>query len=412
MDVVERPDATIRPGGAGDEVTIRRTGIRLPAPGVARGILLAAWLSYLIVMLSNIFIEDLPTHALVVALTGLAVSAALQYVHSTPEAQRRLGKRKYVTLAVQALCSFLPIVIWGPWWGSMAGFFCASLLLLLPTRPAWTLNGVVGISMFIAPLLTGHSLRWSFYYSQSSLLCGVIIYGLSHFSHVIQQLHDTRTELARRAVTQERLRFARDLHDLLGYSLSSITLKTELIRRLIPIQPQQAEAEVGEVLTISRQSLADVRTVASGYREMSLEQEIASARSVLSAAEVDIRTDIALGTVGQQVDTTLATVLREAVTNLLRHSKATRCTITVNRPQDDRIRMTVTNDGADPAHRDVSPDSGSGLGNLATRLEAIGGRLAFSRSADGTFRLEAEAPAEYAGEPPAPTEQLVPRPAV
>ncbi|KJY40906.1 histidine kinase, partial [Streptomyces sp. NRRL B-1568] len=283
---------------------------------------------------------------------------------------------------------------------SMAGFLAGSLLLLLPPRPAWALYGAVGASMFVSSLLGGQTWQWSLYFCQMSLLCGIVVYGLSHLSQVIQELHDTRGELARMAVSQERLRFARDLHDLLGYSLSSITLKSELIRRLIPTQPQQAVEEVGEVLAISRQSLADVRTVASGYRDMSLEQEIASARSVLTAAEVDVRAECSLGTVSRQVDTVLATVLREAVTNVLRHSKAIRCVITVERTALGRIRLSVLNDGADRAHQDASPDSGSGLGNLTTRLQAVGGHLTFSRTHDCTFRLVAEAPAEHTGEPP------------
>ncbi|GAA3036294.1 hypothetical protein GCM10020000_12370 [Streptomyces olivoverticillatus] len=238
------------------------------------------------------------------------------------------------------------------------------------------------------------------------MLCGLVVYGLSLLSQVIRELHDTRSELARMAVAQERLRFARDLHDLLGYSLSSITLKSELIRRLIPTQPQQAVEEVAEVLTISRQSLADVRTVASGYREMSLEQEIASARSVLTAAEVDVRAEVTLHPVSSEVDTVLATVLREAVTNVLRHSRADRCVITVARADHGRVRLSVVNDGADPAHRDASLDSGSGLGNLAARLQAVGGRLTFHHTDSCTFRLEAEAPAEHTGTAATRTEEF------
>ncbi|MEV4441221.1 histidine kinase [Streptomyces sp. NPDC049577] len=350
-------------------------------------------LSYAGMTVLNLLGQKFSHGALALGLLGLFAICFMQYFHSAPEAPRRLGRRKYLTLGIQALFTYLPIVIYGNWWGNMAGFLAGSLLLLLPPRPAWALYGAVSASMFFSPLLSGRTAEVSLYHSQMTMLCGVVVYGLSHLSQVIQALLDTRRELARMAVTRERLRFSRDLHDLLGYSLSSITLKSELIRRLIPVQPEQAVREVAEVLAISRQSLADVRTVASGYREMSLEQELLSARSVLTAAEVGVRTDISLDKVSRQVDTVLATVLREAVTNVLRHSKAGSCVISVARSGRGRVRLSVVNDGADPAHRDVSPDSGSGLGNLATRLEAVGGRLIFSRSDEGVFRLEAEAPA-------------------
>ncbi|GAA3036300.1 hypothetical protein GCM10020000_12380 [Streptomyces olivoverticillatus] len=256
-------------------------------------------LSYVHIMTLNLLRNGLRGEVLYFSLAGVAVTSAVQFVHSTPKARLRLGGLKYLTLGFQAVFTYLPIVVHGQWWGSMAGFLAGSLLLLLRPRPAWALYGAVGVSMFVIPLLGGNAWQKSFYYCQSSLLCGIVVYGLSHLSRVIRELHDTRDELARTAVSQERLRFARDLHDLLGYSLSSITLKSELIRRLIPTQPQQAVEEVAEVLTISRQSLADVRTVASGYRDMSLEQEIASARSVLTAAEVDVRTEFRLGVVSR-----------------------------------------------------------------------------------------------------------------
>ena len=94
------------------------------------------------------------------------------------------------------------------------------------------------------------------------------------------------------AVAQERLRFARDLHDLLGYSLSAITLKSELTHRLVPKNPDKAQNELVEILDISRKALADVRAVASGYRELSLENESESARSLLLAADVAVTTEI------------------------------------------------------------------------------------------------------------------------
>ncbi|MEU9299732.1 ATP-binding protein [Streptomyces sp. NPDC048269] len=175
--------------------------------------------------------------------------------------------------------------------------------------------------------------------------------------------------------------------------LSAITLKGELIHRLIPSHPGRAMEEVSEVLAISRQSLADVRVVSSGLRSMSLEQEMRSAQSLLEAADVEVRVEIRLdSTVDRQVDSVLAAVLREAVTNLLRHSRATTCTITATQ-DDDWVRLSVSNDGVDPSYRDVSPHSGSGLGNLRERLLSASGVLTVTRGSGDTFELVARAPA-------------------
>ncbi|MFI0738581.1 sensor histidine kinase [Streptomyces sp. NPDC021100] len=365
-----------------------------PASRTALGISVAVLLDYVVTIAMNILRRDMSTTATLASLTGLAVSAAIQCVHFCPRTRRRLGRRAYVTLGVQGVLAYLPIVVLGQWWGSMAGFFCGSLLLLLPSRPAWVLYWVAGLSLPVSACFGRQAGSWCYYYGQSTLLCGIVVYAIAHFYDVIWQLHRTRDELARAAVAQERLRFARDLHDLLGYSLSSITLKSELVRRLIPVRPEQAMAEADEVLAVARQSLADVRTVVSGYRDLCLEDEIASARSVLSSAGIALYVECAPGSVGPEADTVLATVLREAVTNLLRHSKARHCTLSVTRTRDGRVRLTVRNDGAAPAHRDTSPDGGSGLGNLIARLEAIGGRLRYELGENGTFRLTAEAPAQ------------------
>ncbi|KJY43893.1 histidine kinase, partial [Streptomyces sp. NRRL B-1568] len=104
-------------------------------------------LSYAAMTLLNILDEKLDASALAVALVGLCVISLLQYLHSTPEAQRRLRIRKSLTLGAQAVFTYLPIVAYGHMWGSMAGFLAGSLLLLLPPRPAWALYGAVGASM-------------------------------------------------------------------------------------------------------------------------------------------------------------------------------------------------------------------------------------------------------------------------
>ncbi|WP_328928122.1 histidine kinase [Streptomyces sp. NBC_00190] len=365
----------------------------LPAPRLARIILTVALISYLGITVLNLLGTKLPTPSLLTSLVCLGLIFVLQLRHSGVAARRAPVWQRSATLGAQALLTYLPIAVFHSQWGAMAGFLAGSLLLLLPGRWAWPAYGLVGLSMLIPPTLDNLSIQETVYLCQSTLLTGLVVYGLSRLASLVQALHDTRSQLAGLAVTRERLRFARDLHDLLGYSLSAITLKGELIHRLIPSHPGRALEEVSEVLAISRQSLADVRVVSSGLRSMSLEQEMRSAQSLLEAADVEVRVEIRLdGSVDRQVDSVLAAVLREAVTNLLRHSRATTCTMTATR-DDDWVRLSVSNDGVDPSYRDVSPHSGSGLGNLRERLLSASGVLTVTRGSGDTFELVAQAPA-------------------
>lgn len=365
----------------------------LPAPRLARIILTVALISYLGITVINLVGTKLPTPSLLTSFGCLCLIFALQLRHSGARVHHAPVWQRTLTLVAQALLTYLPIALFHSQWGAMAGFLAGSLLLLLPGRWGWPLYGVVGLTMLIPPTLDGLSVQETVYLCQSTLLTGLVVYGLSRLASLVQALHDTRSELAGMAVTKERLRFARDLHDLLGYSLSAITLKSELIHRLIPAHPGRAMDEVGEVLTISRQSLADVRAVSSGLRNMSLEQEMRSAQSLLEAADVEVRLKIRLGEMGQFVDSMLAAVLREAVTNVLRHSIASWCSMEATQA-DGLVRLSVANNGVDPSYRDESPDSGSGLGNLRERLQSASGRLSIIRGPGRTFELVAEVPAK------------------
>ncbi|MBO1334102.1 sensor histidine kinase [Streptomyces sp. VRA16 Mangrove soil] len=340
----------------------------------------------------NVLAAKLSVGMSALALICLCAIFGLQLRHSRSDAVRAPRWQKVVTLGAQTLLTYLPILLFQAQWGGMAGFLAGSLLLLLPARIAWPSYAAVGLSMLLPPLLNGLSLLDSFYLCQSTLLTGVIVFGLTRLADLVHVLHDTRGRLARMAVTKERLRFARDLHDLLGYSLSAITLKSELIHRLLPGNSQRALTEIREVLAISRQSLADVRTVASGMRDMSLAEEINAAEGLLVAADINTRVTLRQGSMSQQVSTVLAAVLREAITNLLRHSKADSCVIEAVQ-EGGRVRLVVENNGAQPDYRDPSAHSGSGLGNLTSRMREISGDLRTERGPDDTFRLIAETPA-------------------
>lgn len=376
------------------------------ATKTAWGVLVAALVCYQSITFLNILSQRLKMFDLALALTCLVLVFLLQLAHSAPGISEARVRTKMLTLAAQGILSYLPLIWFGASWGSMAGFFAGSLLLLLPARAGWTLYGLTTLSLLIPGILSDRGVVDLVYMCQATALTGLVVYGLSRLTSLVDQLHRARADLARLAVSNEQLRFSRDLHDLLGYSLSAITLKNELIHRLIPANPYRAREEVEEVLVVSRQALADVRRVASGYREMSLGSELTSAESLLTAAGVCVTVDThdAIERLGQATSTVLATVLREGVTNLLRHSKASYCRISA-RTEDDLVRLTIVNNGLVLGHHVPSPHSGSGLGNLERRLEDIGGRLIVRQFPEGSgvdvFRLTAQAPAREtrAGDP-------------
>jgi len=380
-----------------------------PAPRLSRVILFAALTCYLGITAINLISRRPSTPLLVTGILTLIAVFGLQLVHSRRGADRASPWSKAATLGIQALLTYLPLVCFGVAWGAMAGFLGGSLLLLLPPAAAWPLYGLTGLSLLIPGLLTGMPAIDLVYMCQTTLLTGLVVYGLSRLSSLVDEVFTARAEMARMAVASERLRLARDLHDLLGYSLSAIVLKSELLQRLIRAQNDRANDEAVEILAISRQALSDVRRVARGYREMSLASEVASAQAMLDAAEVEVEValDASIEGISMQAGTVLATVLREGITNVLRHSKASRCGITAV-VDGATARLTLINDGVVAAYRDPSPDSGNGLGNLQQRLLEIGGRLTtelgkeLPTDAGGWFYLSAEVPAhpEYPDQPP------------
>ncbi|MGI5501844.1 sensor histidine kinase [Lentzea sp. CA-135723] len=316
-------------------------------------------------------------------------------VFSRPGADLRSG-RAYLALGAMVALVYGPMPFFPSAWPGMPGFLAGSALLVLPSRVRWLAFGLVVLSngviqSFFVPTLP---LVGQVYYVVSATVAGLVVYGLSRLPSLVRQLEAVRSELADLAVSQERLRFARDLHDLLGFSLSAITLKVELARKLIGEHTDRAMRELAEILGIAREALTDVRAVASSYRELSLTDEIESARSVLTAAGVRATIETEHAELSPRSKTVLATVLREGVTNLLRHSEATRCDITIA-GTGGQVSIDIVNDGA-PAR--VSTDRGSGLTNLANRATAIGGSLLAQAGAAGTYRLHAEVPADSAPE--------------
>lgn len=246
-------------------------------------------------------------------------------------------------------------------------------------------------------------------------LAALFAYSASRRAETVDELRRTRAELARAAVAEERLRIARDLHDLLGHSLSLITLKAELAGRVIGSDPGRAAAEIAELESVARRSLSEVREAVAGFRQPDLAGELAGARQLLDAA--GIASDISSadsGELPQKVDAALAWAVREGATNVVRHSRATKVAITVSTGPVSAMAEIRDNgpaavDHAGPAGGPGGPMTagpegratvrharpavgGSGLPGLAERVRDLGGELAAGTTEPHGFLLRVVVP--------------------
>ncbi|MET8243226.1 sensor histidine kinase [Streptomyces sp. NPDC005202] len=213
-------------------------------------------------------------------------------------------------------------------------------------------------------------------------------------SEAVRELRAAREELARRAVEQERLRFSRDLHDLLGHTLSVIVVKSEAARRLARRDLEAALTQVTDIESVGRQALTEIREAVTGYREGCLSTELDRARSALIAAGIEPVVRRSGPPLAPETEALLGWVVREAVTNAVRHSGAARCEITVD-GTTERVRLKVADNGDGTASTPSPPGiGGTGLKGLTERLAAAGGSLRAGPSPRGGFTVTAELPTE------------------
>lgn len=222
----------------------------------------------------------------------------------------------------------------------------------------------------------------------TTLVVGLFTYGVARMTETNQQLAAAREEMARLAVVNERLRFARDLHDLLGHSLTVIRAKSELATRVGHADPERAFREMAEVEGVAREALAEVRQAVSGFRQTSLVGEVSSARAALAAAGIAADLPAHGLDVPAPLDDILGWVLREAVTNVVRHSDALHCRVSTSCDAAG-VRLEVTDDGHGLA---LNGATGSGLIGARERLAAVDGTLELVSHPGGGCRLVAWVP--------------------
>ena len=261
----------------------------------------------------------------------------------------------------------------------------ASTWVFLAVSGLWTFRLRIGLAIGAAlvgiyEFLTFHVDGWDHNasVSMSIVLALAAVTGGMLAAQRQRALAEAREENARLAIQEERNRMARDVHDILGHSLTVITVKAELAARLLEVSPDRARTEVADLERLARDALADVRQAVAGFRDMSLPAELARARSSLAAAGIEAELPNATDAVPSQLREVCAWAVREGVTNVIRHSGASTCTVTLS-PRG----ITVADDGGGPS----SGPPGTGLVGLRERAATVGATLRTRRLTPHGFEL-------------------------
>jgi two-component system sensor histidine kinase DesK len=327
-----------------------------------------------------------------IAVTACAWVAVLIFVRLVVFAYRPLfGIHPKVLLAIMTVFS---MAVWGASYGiwvALPAMTAALGVSMFPERSQHLFPGGLGAVVGAIVYAVGGS-------AVIALAQGGLVFVMGHFAGQAQrrrklayELRDTRLEMAKMAVAGERLRIARDLHDLLGHSLSLIAVKTEVARRMQALDPDRTAAELAEIESVARTALGEVRQAVTSYRQPSLAAELASARRAVASAGIACRVEAPESyRLPGPVDTALAWAVREAVTNVIRHSRARHCTVRLD-VTDGTAAVEVTDDGVGAAGGDGA-GGGNGLAGLAERARRLGGSLEAGLAGDRGFRLRVAIP--------------------
>ncbi len=362
-------------------------------------LLWAVWLPFLIPSILQVVSGRYPAWVAGVGLADLAVFAGV-YTWAAQANGVTRGLSGDVLLdpplsaawpvALLAVLSLASVLAFGDACIGMAIYTGAIIAPHFPTRRSAWLVGLWTVLFSLVALArhTGLPLIGQFALLTSGIGMSVVL--LVHTARTARQLGEAQAEVARLAVAGERLRFARDLHDLLGHSLSLIALKCDLAQQLLLDAPEGARREVADAEQVARAALREVREAVAGYRQTGLAAEIVGAREVLAAAGIDLEYESTPPALPPEVESALTWTVREGVTNAVRHSRARHCRIQISRDGGD-VSLTLSDDGHGNSET-TTGSPGSGLAGLAERAAALGGSCEAGPDAGGGFRLSVRLP--------------------
>jgi len=269
--------------------------------------------------------------------------------------------------------------------------------ILFPPIAAMAVGIGLAVAMLVVDAIAGEPLSWELALTLIALTAFMV--GFAGNVRLNIELRQTREQLAVAAVAAERERIGRDLHDILGHSLTAIAVKAGLARRLLDrdgaAAAEQIGVEIGDVEQLAREALKDVRATASGYREVSLAGELSVAASVLRAAGIRAEIPQAVDDVDPADREIFGYVVREGVTNVVRHSDAQFCRISLGERS-----IEIRDDGSSTGT--TTGDQGSGLRGLSRRIDERCGTLAAGPQPGGGFLLNVTLPAVGSGSTPTP----------
>ncbi|WP_067935582.1 sensor histidine kinase [Alicyclobacillus kakegawensis] len=370
-------------------------------PPILERTFIAMWLLFLYLPVRNLLISQEGT---VPTITGLVVaisySALYVYLIWNPHGKGRRNLYK-LTLLLSLITAMAvgSTLLWRSNWLELFFFAASGAGLVLPAKLA--VRAV--LATMVTAIATGLTVRvgWVNIGITVVVMCGLGLgmIGFVRMGATIHELRAARMKIARLAVAEaianERLRFARDLHDLLGRSLSLMALKSELAHRLLPLDPERASAEIQDVENVAREALKEVRQAVMNYRKPTLTEELENAREMLLAAGIACNIDCSVASLPPQIDSVLAWTIREAITNVIRHSRAGQCEITIWGDREN-VHAKVWNDGCSQEGTTVKPGNlfvaGSGLSGIAERVRAVQGQLEAGPDGAGSFLFRVHLP--------------------
>jgi two-component system sensor histidine kinase DesK len=300
------------------------------------------------------------------------------------------GRRRTAAIGVSALQVPIAVtltVLDQSNWGYLFCYSAACLAVTMPVRLRFPSVMATAVICFGSVQAGGGGLATGLSLALSAAGIGALMTILRSLHDRNAELREARAALANVAVAAERERFARDLHDLLGHSLSVIAIKAELAGRLLPAAPERAASEVADVESVARQALGEVRDAVSGYRQPTLAGELEGARVALSAAGIEASFSGDSVALDPAVEAVLAWTVREGATNVIRHSGASHCSVTVRADSDD-AGVEVVDDGV--AAGDC--ENGNGLAGLRERAASLRGRIEAGAAPGGGYRLAVSVP--------------------
>lgn len=408
------PDRIVWPRGEEDVLTVDVAKTHVKAPGASRfaflwPLLWLIWLPNLIPPFAALLHAHPTAPRLGAAVADLALFVAVYIWASWQNGlsravyplrhQQAQGRWNWIGVAVLAGLSAALVLSDGPRWLVLLIFVSACVggrfalgRALRAVAAIVLLTGLLGLLTHDSVSDFGPALFWTG-------MAGVLTIIVSYLRLTNSALHVAREENARLAVEAERLRFARDLHDLLGHDLARIALQSEVVEALVHTNPERAAATAREIGEAARTALQEVRAAVAGYRQRRLASELRGAGEILAAAGIAYQCEGERVAVPPAVEAVLAWAVREGVTNVVKHSRARHCAIRVTQGTG-RAGVELIDDGrgADLVHDEPSAlalgHGGSGLPGLSERVAALGGRCEATHRPGGGFRLSVTLPIE------------------